>query len=95
MSTTTVPVETANPVPSDNQSSLEIRTLDHTGDTKLIFDRNNPDELASARRTFDDLKAKGFMAYKAEGKDGTKGELLTRFDPTAERIIMAPRVVGG
>lgn len=72
-----------------------LHVLDTTGDTKLIWDRNNEDEVSAARKMFDDLKRKQFMAYKAEGKEGKKGEVIHNFDPDAERIIMAPRMVGG
>lgn len=76
-----------------NTGSLHV--LDKTGDTKMMWDRNNADEVAAARKTFNDLKAKRFMAYKAEGKEGRKGEVIDEFDPSAERIIMAPPMVGG
>lgn len=72
-----------------------IHTLDRTGDTRLIWDSANADEVAAARRMFDDLRAKHYTAYKAEGKDGRKGEVINKFDPDAERIIMVPRQVGG
>ena len=72
-----------------------IHTLDHTGDTRLIWDSENDAETAAARTMFDELKAKRFIGYKAEGKDGRKGEILQKFDPDAERIIMVPPQVGG
>lgn len=72
-----------------------LHVLDSTGDTKLMWDRNNEDEVDAARKMFDDLKRKQYIAYKAEGKEGKKGEVINRFDPEAERIILAPRMVGG
>lgn len=72
-----------------------IHTLDKTGDTRLIWDRNNEDEVDAARRLFNDLRSKHYTAYRAEGKEGSKGEVIRSFDPEAERIIMAPRLVGG
>jgi hypothetical protein len=72
-----------------------MQVLDRTGDTKVIWDKNNPDEVENARRTFDELKAKGFLAYSVKGRDGEKGELLRTFDPDAERLIMSPPLVGG
>jgi len=35
------------------------------------------------------------MAYKAEGKNGERGEQIRKFDPDAERIILAKPLVGG
>jgi len=72
-----------------------IHTLDNTGDTRSIWDSGSADETAAARRMFEDLKGKRYIGYKAEGKDGRKGEVLQKFDPEAERIIMVPPQVGG
>lgn len=76
-------------------SQGELSMMDHAGDTKIIWDADNADEVAAARRTFDDLRKKGFAAYSVEGKDGEKNEVVREFDPEAERIIMAPPMVGG
>lgn len=72
----------------------ELSVLDRTGDTKLIWDSAQDDEVEAARRTFNDLKAKGYLAYSVN-KKGDKGEVMKKFDPDAERIIMAPALVGG
>ena len=65
------------------------------GDVKQMWDRDNADEVAAARKTFTDLRGKGFLAYRAEGRDGRKGEVITEFDPDAERVILVPPVQGG
>lgn len=65
------------------------------GDTKLMWDADNKDETEAARATFDRLTGKGFVAFKAEGKDGHKGEQIRRFDPAIERIILIPAMQGG
>lgn len=72
----------------------EMSILDATGDTKLIWSPSNPDEVENARRTFNDLKAKGYLAYSVSA-DGSKGSVLTAFDPNAEKIILSPPVRGG
>lgn len=65
------------------------------GDHTIGWDPNSPDEIEQAQATFDSLKAKGFLAYKVT-KEGTKtGEQIKKFDPTLERIILAPALVGG
>lgn len=72
----------------------ELATMDQTGDTKVIWSADNADEIANARRMFTDLRAKGFVGYSVK-KNGEKNEIIHTFDPEAERIIMAPPMVGG
>lgn len=64
------------------------------GDTKVIWDPANTDEIASARRTFDELRTKGFTAYSVT-EGGKTDAILTTFDPAAARIIMKPAFAGG
>ena len=66
-----------------------------TGDTKVIWDASNADEVSAARDTYNKLKKKGFYAYKATGKEGVTGELIREFDPSIERMIMTQEQVGG
>jgi len=73
----------------------ELAIMDHSGDTKLMWDSENQDEVANARKTFTEMKAKGFMAYTVKGKSGDKGEVIREFDATAESIIMVPQMKGG
>lgn len=73
----------------------EIATMGVEGDVKTIWDRNNADEVANAKQTFDNLRKKGYLAFRVTGKDGEKGEQMTEFDPTAERMIMVPQMRGG
>lgn len=72
----------------------EMRVVDGTGDTKIIWDADNKDEVAAAKETFDRLTKKGHKAYMVK-KDGEQGKIITEFDPAAEKIILAPRMVGG
>lgn len=71
-----------------------LHVMDRSGDTKVIWSAQNPDEVDNAKATFDRLKAKGFLAYTVNS-DGTKGQVIKKFDKTAERIIMSPQIVGG
>lgn len=73
----------------------ELRVMGSSGDTKIIWDRNNSVEVDNARRSFDDLKKKGYLAYTVIGKNGDKGEIMKEFDPDAERIILTPPMAGG
>jgi hypothetical protein len=78
-----------------------MSTLDASGDVRHMWSKDNPDEVSAAKALFDSLVkprskgGKGHLAYKAEGKDGHKGEQLREFDPEAERIILVPQMVGG
>lgn len=70
--------------------------LNETGDTKVIWDRTNPDEVANARATFERLtKDRKFIAFSVKGKNGDKDERIYEFDPDAERIILVPQNKGG
>lgn len=73
-----------------------MSTLDaDAGDHRIMWDHGNADEVSAARRTFDDLTGKGYLAYKAEGKAGDRGEVIRKFDPKAERIIFVRQNEGG
>lgn len=71
-----------------------MAVLDTTGDTKIIWSPDNEAEVESARKTFDDLRKKGYQAFSVK-PDGKKDELINRFDPALEKIILSPRLVGG
>jgi hypothetical protein len=75
-------------------SSRELVILDATGDTRIIWDPDKPDEVGQAKETFTKLKAKGYLAYSVNRK-GDKGEVLREFDAEAEKMILAPQTVGG
>jgi len=72
----------------------EMAIMDATGDTKVIWNSENADEVGVARRTFNDLKKKGYVGYSVK-KDGDKNEIIHDFDPNAEKLIMAPAMTGG
>ena len=72
----------------------ELRELGPQGDTKLMWDADEEAEVKSAKHTFDDLKKKGYFAYKVK-KSGKQGKVITEFDPDAEKIILALPMQGG
>lgn len=72
-----------------------MNVMDGTGDTKKMWNPDNADEVADARRSFDDLRAKGYSAFKVTAADGSAGEEIRTFDPTLGKLIMVPRRVGG
>lgn len=72
----------------------EMRIMGPKGDTKLIWDADNDDEVKNARRTFDDLRCKGYTAYSVK-KSGEKKKVVKEFDANAEKLILVPAMVGG
>ncbi|MHA2323129.1 MAG: hypothetical protein ACXACG_15970 [Candidatus Thorarchaeota archaeon] len=73
----------------------EMRIIDGSGDTKLIWDRDNTAEVTNARNTFNDLvKNKKFAAFSVK-KTGSKKDQVYKFDPNAEKLIMVPPIQGG
>lgn len=72
----------------------EMLIMSDEGDTKIIWDKDEEDEVDAARATFDDLKGKGYLAYEVK-RNGRKGDVLHKFNAKAEKIILAPRMVGG
>lgn len=81
-----------SPVVEAEQHSLSV--IDHTGDTKTIWNTGVQDEIDVAKETFTKLKKKGYLAYRV-GRGGEKDEVLHRFDPEAGAIIMTPPLAGG
>jgi hypothetical protein len=81
-----------NEVLAQGQHGLYV--LDGSGDSRFMWSKDNPDEVAAAKKQFEALKEKRYLAYKVNAQ-GEKGERIDTFDPTAEKIIMAPQLVGG
>jgi hypothetical protein len=71
-----------------------LQFMSEEGDTRVIWDPDNPDEVAAAKAQFDTLVKKGYQAYRVR-RGGEKGERVREFDPTMERVILAPATVGG
>lgn len=66
------------------------------GDTKFSWDKNNPADVAIARRTFNRYRMDKYVAYRImDGSTENKGEIMDEFDPEAERIIFSPQMRGG
>ena len=72
----------------------ELAVMGTKGDTKIIWSADSKDEVANAKRTFDDLRKKGYLAFAVRGT-GEKGEQVTAFDASAEKLILAPPMQGG
>lgn len=71
-----------------------LAVMGGSGDTKIAWTAGNEDEVANARRTFDDLTDKGYAAFSVVAR-GEKGEQIRRFNPNAESLILVPPLAGG
>ncbi len=71
-----------------------MAVMGSSGDTKVLWDSGNADEVAAARTQFDALRKKGFLAFSVK-RNGDKGEQINAFDETAEKIILCPPMRGG
>jgi len=80
--------------PTTDTPRHELACIDLTGDTKITWDPSNEDEVEAAEATFDRLRGKGYLAYTVD-EDGEQGEVITKFDPQARRIILTPPMAGG
>jgi hypothetical protein len=67
--------------------------MDHTGDSRHVFDNKNAESLAKAEERFKELTGWGFTAAVrlAPGQVAR----VHAFDPTAEETLFFPRLVGG
>jgi hypothetical protein len=79
-------------IPGDHGA---MSVMGREGDTKHIWNKNDPVEVEAARKQFDHFRSKKYLAFHVKGKDGDKGEQMTEFDPNAERIIFTPPMQGG
>ena len=64
------------------------------GHLKVTWDADNEQEVAAARKQFDDCVAKGFAALEVR-KFGKPGERIHTFDPHAEAVILSAPIAGG
>ena len=67
----------------------ELCVMTKEGDLKTIWDAENAEEVAAAKKQFDEMKKKGFMAYTVK-KAGGKGEIMHEFDPEADASSATP-----
>jgi hypothetical protein len=88
-----VSLEDRYPVPAGKTGIMH--TLFSKGDVPLMWNAQDRDDVKVAEKAFDDARAKGYVAYRSEGKDGHRGEVLRKFDAKAERIILVKQHQGG
>ncbi|TYL86649.1 hypothetical protein FXB40_41360 [Bradyrhizobium rifense] len=67
--------------------------MDHTGDSRHFFEKDDHKQLAEAERRFEKLTGLGFTAA-TRTEDGDL-HAIRSFDPTAIETLFYPRLVGG
>lgn len=80
---------------TDYKGKHVMAVMGKEGDLKTIWSKDEPDEVAAAKKQFEEMTGKGYVAFKVEGKAGDKGEIMRTFDPNAERVILCPPLKGG
>lgn len=65
------------------------------GDSKIMWDAENSDEVDAAKLQFNTLTKKNFKAYRTDKHGDKKGGPIKKFDPKAGRLIMVPGIGGG
>jgi agmatine/peptidylarginine deiminase len=83
-----------NTATAERQHTGEMAVMDKSGDTKIIWNSDNVDEVDHARDTFNSFKKKNYVAYSV-GEGGKKDTVIHKFDPDVEKMILVPPVVGG
>lgn len=73
----------------------ELSIMGRPGDTRIMWNPRDRDEVENARRAWDDLvRNKRFLGFRVK-RDGEKGEQVREFDPEASKLIIVPPMAGG
>jgi hypothetical protein len=72
-----------------------MKVLGKLGDTEVKWDPATGYGLKTAKRIFDEKTQRGRYLAFIEGPGGDGITMLRHFDPQAESIILAPRLIGG
>ena len=67
--------------------------MDHSGDTRITYDRSDATELALAEKRFMELTGAGFTAAVRRGPGDC--QVVKSFDGTAEETLFYPQLIGG
>lgn len=67
--------------------------MDHSGDTRHVFDASDQAAVAEAERRFLELTGAGFTAAERTGPG--EQQLVRAFNPAAEETLFHPRLKGG
>lgn len=78
-----------------------LHLLSRHGDIKVEWDHKAADAgdldaqaaIAEAERILEEARAQGSTAFLV--REGQPAQVIDRFDRTAEKIVVVPRIVGG
>lgn len=76
------------------EGALLFEIMDHSGDTKKIWDPSKAVEVDDAKRSFEHFTSKGYRAFRTNDK-GDQGDQMREFDPQAGRVVFVPQMQGG
>jgi hypothetical protein len=81
----------------ENEKTANVLHItDATGDTRIMWDPRNTDEIETARAAFNAAKEKGMAAYAVDPNTAERtGEIIRDFDPQRGKIIMIKQLQGG
>lgn len=72
----------------------QMNVMGVDGDTKHVWDVDDPASVTAASGVYDLYVGKGYKAFSMSA-DGTQGEQLDAFDAAAGSILFVPPMVGG
>lgn len=73
-----------------------LSIADPSGDTRIMWDPRDTDEVKTAKAAFDAAHKRGMVAYTVDPTSGeSTGEVIREFDPKARKIIMTRQLAGG
>ena len=75
-------------------SKHEMSAMGKEGDTKYHWNPEDPESVAAAQETYNGFMSDGYRAFSMS-EDGTQGEIMTSFDPSAGNVLMVPPMQGG
>lgn len=70
-----------------------LKILTSSGETVLEWNRADAQSVEDVRREFNSLIKSGFQAFRIDSP--TTGELIRKFQPKAQEIIMTAPMMGG
>ena len=65
------------------------------GEKRLIWRADDKESKAKAIEEFKERLKKGWLAFRVNPDDPTKGTMLKEFDENADTIVLTPPVGGG
>ena len=85
----------ADAIATEGKTGCLIVPSFDTGHATHQWDKDDPEDVAEARKTFNKLKGLGYSFFRVDPKSGDKGQQIKDFDPAAGKIIATPAFAGG